>query len=53
MDMENGHVVANGETVGISRCTLLHRGWIHSKVCSSGNHIQYLVMTCNEKECEK
>ena len=40
---------------GISRCKLLYREWMNNKVLlySTGNNIQYLVITCNGKESEK
>ena len=36
---------------GISRCKLLYREWINSKVllCSTGNYIQYPVINRSEK----
>ena len=56
-------VVAKGEgcgggmdwEVGISRCKLLHLGWISHKVLlySMGNYIQYPMMNYNGKEYEK
>ena len=40
---------------GISRCKLLHIGWINKKVFlyNTGNHIQYPVINHNRKEYEK
>ena len=40
---------------GISRCKLLYRGWINSKVLlyGTGNYIQYPVINHNGKEYEK
>ena len=40
---------------GVSRCKLLHIGWINSKVLlySTGNYIQYPVINHNGKEYEK
>ena len=40
---------------GISRCELLHTGWINNKVLlySTGNYIQDPVMNHNGKEYEK
>ena len=40
---------------GISRCKLLHIGWINNKVLlySPGNYIQYPVINHNGKEYEK
>ena len=40
---------------GISRCRLLHIGWINNKVLlySTGNYIQYLMINHNGKEYEK
>ena len=40
---------------GISRCKLLYRGWINNKVLlySTGNYIQYPVISHNGKEYEK
>ena len=40
---------------GISRCKILHIGWINNKVllCSTGNYIQYAVVNHNGKEYEK
>ena len=56
-------MVAKGEGVegrkdwefGISRCKLLYVGWINNKVLlfSTGNHIQYPVISHNGKEYEK
>ena len=59
-DVENRFVVAKGEwgsggrmdwVFGISRCKLLHTGWINNKVLlySTGNYIQYPVINHNEK----
>ena len=41
--------------VGVSRCKLLYIGWINNRVLlySTGNYIQYLVITYNGKESEK
>ena len=59
MDIENRPVVAKGEEVGggieweagVSRCKLLHIGWINNKVLlySTGNYIQYPVINHNGK----
>ena len=40
---------------GISRCKLVQRGWINDQVLlqSTGNYIQYPVISHNGKECEK
>ena len=40
---------------GISRCKLVHIGWINNKVLlySTGNYIQYPVINCDGEECEK
>ena len=40
---------------GISRCKLVYREWINSKVLlhSTGNYIQYPVISHNGKEYEK
>ena len=40
---------------GVGRCKLLQLEWINNKVLlySTGNYIQYLVITYNEKESEK
>ena len=40
---------------GISRCKILHIGWINNKVllCSTRNYIQYVVVNHNGKEYEK
>ena len=40
---------------GISRCKLLHIGWINNKVLlySTGNYVQYLMINHNGKENEK
>ena len=40
---------------GISRCKILHIGWINNKVllCSTGNYFQYVVVNHNGKEYEK
>ena len=40
---------------GISRCKLVYIGWINNKVlqCSTGNYIQYPVISHNGKEYEK
>ena len=40
---------------GISRCKLVHIGWINNKVLlySTGDYIQYLVINHNGKEYEK
>ena len=40
---------------GASKCKLLYIGWINSKVlpCSTGNYIQYHVITYHGKEHEK
>ena len=40
---------------GISRCKLVYREWINSKVLlySTGNHSQYPVINHNGKEYEK
>ena len=40
---------------GVSRCKLLHIGWINNKVLrySTGNYIQYPVINHNGKEYEK
>ena len=40
---------------GVSRCKLLHIGWINNKVLlySTGNYIQYPVINHNGKEHEK
>ena len=40
---------------GVSRCKLLHIGWINNKVLlySTGNYIQYPVISYNGKEYEK
>ena len=40
---------------GISRCKLLYTGWINNKVLlySTGNYIQYPVISHNGKEYEK
>ena len=56
-------VVAKGEEApgemdwefGVSRCKLLHREWINSKVLlySTGKYIQYPVINHNGKEYEK
>ena len=48
-----GEVVGGGNDLefGISRCKLLHMGWINKVLLNStGNDIQYLVITYNEKE---
>ena len=60
-DSENRLVVAKGEGVwggmewefGVSRCKLLYREWINSKVLlySTEKYIQYPVINQNEKEC--
>ena len=56
---ENRIVVAKGMGAGgmdgefgISRCKLLYREWINNKVLvySTGNYIQYLVISHNGKE---
>ena len=41
--------------IGVSRCKLLHIGWINEKVLlySSGNYIQYPVINQNGKEYKK
>ena len=62
MDIENRFVVAKGQEgwggkdweFGISRCRLLHVGWINNKVLlySTGNYIQQPVITHNGKECD-
>ena len=41
--------------VGASRCKLLYTGWINNKIllCSTGNYIQYPVISHNGKECWK
>ena len=60
MDIENRFVVAKGGgegwggkdwEFGISRCRLLHVGWINNKVLmySTGNYIQQPVITHNGK----
>ena len=40
---------------GISRCKLLHKEWINNKVLlySTGNYVQYPVISHNGKEYEK
>ena len=40
---------------GISRCKLVHIGWINNKVLlySTGNYIQYPMISHNGKEYEK
>ena len=40
---------------GVSRCKLVHIGWINNKVLlySTGNYIQSPVINHNEKEYEK
>ena len=40
---------------GISKCKLLHIEWTNNKVLlySTGNYIQYLVISHNGKEYEK
>jgi len=40
---------------GISRCKLVYIGWISNKVLldSTGDYIQYLVISHNGKEYEK
>ena len=40
---------------GVSRCKLLYREWINNKVLlnSTGNYIQYPVISQNGKEGEK
>ena len=40
---------------GISRCKLVYTEWINNKVLqySTGNYIQYPVISQNEKEHEK
>ena len=40
---------------GISRCKLVHIGWINNKVLlySTGNYIQYPVINHNGKEYEQ
>jgi len=58
-DIENKPVVAKGERVwggmgwefGISRCKLLHVGWINNKILlyNTGNYIQYPVKNHNGK----
>ena len=39
----------------LSRCKLLHIGWINNKVplYHTGNHIQYLIIANNVKESQK
>ena len=39
---------------GVSRCKLLHIGWINNTVllCSTWNYIQYPVINYNGKEYE-
>ena len=59
-DIENRPVASKGEKdrgrkdweLGISRCKLLYIGWINNKVLlySTGNYIQYRVITHNGKE---
>ena len=41
--------------LGISRCKLLYIGWINNKVLlySTGNYIQYPVISHHGKECQK
>ena len=61
-DIENRLVVAKGEGTGegndwefgVSRCKLLYREWINSKVLlySTGNSIHYPVINRNGKEYE-
>ena len=40
---------------GVSRCKLLHTGWLNNKVLlySTGNYIQYPEINYNGKEYEK
>ena len=40
---------------GVSRCKLVYTEWIKNKVLlySTGNYVQYLVITYNGKESEK
>ena len=40
---------------GVSRCKLVHIGWINNKIVlySTGNYIQYSVINHNGKESEK
>ena len=63
MNIENRPVVPKGEgdrggvdwEFGISRCKLLHVGWINSmiRLYSTGNYIQYPMINHNGKEYEK
>ena len=41
--------------VGASRCKLLYTGWVNNKIllCSTGNYIQYPVISHNGKECKR
>ena len=62
-DIANRLVVAKGEGgwgrdglgVWVNRCKLLYIEWINNKVLlySTGNYIQYTVITHNGKEYEK
>ena len=40
---------------GVSRCKLLHIGWVNNKILlySTGNYIQYLLINHNGKDYEK
>ena len=63
MDIENTLVVAKEEGAGegmewefgVSRCKLVHTGWINNKVLlySTGNDIQYAEINHNGKGYEK
>ena len=50
-------MVANEEECesGINRGKLLHTGWVNNEVLlySTGNYIQYPILTYNGKESEK
>ena len=51
-----GEVVGGGKDLefGISRCKLLHMGWINKVLLNStGNDIQYPVINHNGKEYKK
>ena len=60
LQTENRLVVAKGVRgrkdwkLGISRCKLLHIGWINRVLCySTGTYVQYLVTNHNGNEYEK
>ena len=52
---QEGDLGRDGLGVQISRCKVLYIEWVSNKVllCSTGNYIQYPVLSHNEKQYEK